>query len=157
MSDEPETQKPPEPDMTGPDTTVPVETAREEVATTEPARAPLPDPTGPSHAFSPVDLPEPDQPLQRPLAWTFTVIATAGLFLALFNAEAIRGWSYELKPTPTSQQVVGAAETWFDVTAAAGLEKPVATMRGWWKDVQAARFGGQDGEGSDAETPEPEQ
>lgn len=143
-------------ETTAPDTTVPVDNAREEVARTEPARAPLPDTGGPAHSFSPVDLVEPDAPLPRPLAWTFTVIATAGLFLALFNAEAMRGWAYELKPTPTTQKVVGAAEAWFDVTAAAGLDRPVATMRGWWKDIVAARFDGQNEAGPDAEAREPE-
>ena len=137
------------------DTTVPVDNAREEVVRTEPAKAPLPDTAGPAHAFSPVDLPEPDAPLPRPLAWTATVIATAGLFLALFNAEAIRGWAYELKPTPTAQRLIGGAEAWFEVTAAAGLERPVATMRGWWKEVQAVRFEGQEEAGPDAEAPEP--
>jgi hypothetical protein len=138
------------------DTTIPVDTAREEVARTEPAKAPLPDTGGPAQAFSPVDLAEPDTPLPRPLAWTATVIATASLFLALFNAEAIRGWAYELKPTATSQQVVSAAETWFEVTASAGLDRPVATMRGWWKDVQGAKFDGQNEQGPDAEeAPEP--
>ena len=137
------------------DTTIPVETAREEVATTEPAKAPLPDTTGPSHRFSPVDLKEPAEPLPRPLAWTFTVIATAGLFLALFNAEAIRGWAYELKPSPTTERVVDASEAWFAVPATVGLDKPVAIMRGWWKDLQAARFPGQNEAGPDAQAPEP--
>ncbi len=142
------------------DTTGEAETAREEVVQTEPARAPLPDPAGLAHSLSPVDIPEPDRPLERPLTWTVTVIATAGLFLALFNAGAIRGWAYELKPTPLSQQVVTAAETWFDAAAAVGLDRPVETMRGWWQAAQAARFGGE-GEGSetekgpDAEAPEP--
>lgn len=126
------------------DTTGEAETAREEVATTEPAKAPLPDVEGLAHTMSPVDLPEPDRPLPNPLAWTFTVIATAGIFLALLNAGSIRSWSYELKPSPVSESVVSASEGWFDVTAAAGLERPVDAMRGWWKGVQNARFPGQE-------------
>lgn len=137
------------------DTTIPVDTAREEVARTEPAKAPLPDTAGPAHRFSPVDLPEPDAPLPRPLAWTVTVIGTAGLFLALTNAEAIRGWAYDLKPNATTQRVVDASETWFSIPAWVGLDQPVATMRGWWKSVQAARFPGQKETGPEAEAPEP--
>jgi hypothetical protein len=137
------------------DTTVPADNAREEVARTEPAKAPLPDTAGPAHSFSPVDLPEPDAPLERPLTWTVTVIATAGLFLALFNAEAIRGWAYDMKPTPITERLVDTSETWFEVPAALGLDRPVTVMRGWWKDLQSARFPGQKEAGPAAEAPEP--
>lgn len=128
---------------TGPDTTIPADTAREEVARSEPAKAPLPDPAGLAHSLSPVDLPEPDQPLPKPLAWTFTVIGTACLFLALFNAGAVRSWSYELKPTPTNQRIISAAEGWYDTTASVGLEGPTEAMRGGWKALQSLRFPGQ--------------
>lgn len=127
------------------------DTAREEVAATRPCEAPLPDPAGLGHALSPVDLPEPDQPLERPLAWTCTMIAVACALLALLNAEAIRGWSYELKPTAFNQRVVTLAEGWYDATAALGLDRPSATLRSWWQGVQAARFE------SDAPEPEPAQ
>lgn len=142
------------------DTTGEAETAREEVATTEQAKAPLPDVEGLAHTMSPVDLPEPDRPLPNPLAWTFTVIATAGIFLALFNAGSIRSWSYELKPSPVSESVVSASEGWFNLTSSASLEAPVDAMRDGWKGVQNARFPGQDPipeteTGPEAEAPEP--
>jgi hypothetical protein len=142
------------------DTTGETDTARAEVAQTEPAKAPLPDPAGLAHSLSPIDLPEPAEPLPRPLAWTVTVIAVAGLVLALFNAAAIRGWAYELKPTAFNQRIVAAAEGWYDATAAFGLHQPVEIMRGWWQSAQAARFAGE-GEaaetqtGPDADAPEP--
>ncbi len=144
------------------DTTGEAETAREEVVQTEPAKAPLPDVEGLAHTMSPIDLPEPDQPLPNPLAWTFTVIATAGIFLALFNSGSIRSWSYELKPSPVSEKVVSASEGWFNLTATAKLEAPVDAMRGWWKGVQNARFPGQEPvpeteTGPEAEAPEPVQ
>ena len=141
------------------DTTGPADNARQEVAQTQPARAPLPDPAGLAHSLSPVDLPEPAAPLPRPLGWLVTVIASAALFLALFNAGAIRGWAYELKPTPLNQQVVTAAEGWYDLTAALGLHRPAETLRGWWQALQGA--GGAAGEGArtkkgpDAAAPEP--
>lgn len=142
------------------DTTGEVDTAREEVAQTEPAKAPLPDVEGLAHSMSPVDLPEPDAPLPNPLAWTFTVIATAGIFLALFNSGSIRSWSYELKPGLVTERVVTASESWFDATSSAGLEVPVESMRGWWKVVQNARFPGQEpapetAAGPEADAPEP--
>ena len=142
------------------DTIGEADTAREEVAQTESAKAPLPDPEGLANTLSPVDLPEPDEPLANPLRWTFTVIAVAGLFLAIFNAGSIRSWSYELKAGETNQRVVGATEGWFGLTSGAGFEIPVEAMRGWWKHVQNARFPGQEPApetetGSKAEASEP--
>lgn len=143
------------------DTTNDAATAREEVAQTEPAKAPLPDPAGLAHSLSPVDLPEPAEPLVNPLRWTVTVMATAGLFLALFNAEAIRGWAYAMEPTPVTEPVMVRAEQWYDATATVGLQHPASIMRGWWKAAQAARFPGQaDAEtetGPETEVPEPAQ
>jgi hypothetical protein len=127
------------------DTTRPVETARAEVAQTEPARAPLPDVEGLANSLSPVDLPEPDEPLAHPLRWTVTVIATACLVLALFNAGSVRGWSYELKETETSQRIVTVSESWFNLTAAIGLDKPAEQLRGLWEEAKAARFPGTGG------------
>lgn len=140
------------------DTTGEADSARQEVAQTEPAKAPLPDPSGLAHSLSPVDLPEPAEPLARPLGWTVSVIAAACLVLALFNAGAIRGWAYELKPTAFNQRIVGLAEGWYDLTASLGLHRPGETMRGWWQSAQAARFGREQTRtetGADAETPGP--
>lgn len=134
------------------DTTGAADTAREEVAHTEPAKAPLPDPGGLAHSLSPVDLPEPAEPLPRPLRWTVTVIATASLLLALFNAGAIRGWAYELRPTPLNQRVVAVAEGWYDLTAVIGLNRPVDAMRHWWG---AVRESAETQSGPDAGAPEP--
>jgi hypothetical protein len=141
------------------DTTGTADNARQEVAQTEPAKAPLPDPAGLAHSLSPVDLPEPAAPLPRPLAWLVTVIATASLFLSLFNAGAIRGWAYELKPTPLNQRIVTAAERWYDLTAAIGLNRPGEALRSWWLAARgggdAAGEGPQTQTGSDAPAPEP--
>lgn len=138
------------------DTTGEADNARQEVARTEPTKAPLPDPAGLAHSLSPVDLPEPREPQPRPLRWTFVVIAAAGLFLALFNAGAIRGWAYELKPTPLNLRIVAAAESWYGLTAAVGLNRPAETMRGWWKAAQAVGGEGAETEtSSDAPAPEP--
>ena len=141
------------------DTTGDTGSAREEVSQTEPAKGPLPDPSGLAHSLSPVDLPEPSDQLPRPLGWTVAVIAAASLVLALFNAGAIRGWAYELKPTAYNQRIVTIAEGWYDLTASVGLNRPVEVMRGWWQSAKSARFsagGGAAGTqaGSDA-APEP--
>lgn len=132
-----------EPEDKAADTTGEVDNARQEVARTEPAKAPLPDVEGLARTLSPVDLPEPATPLPDPLRWTVTVMAVAGLFLALLNAHSIRGWAYELKPTPFNQRIIRAAEGWYDLTAAVGLAAPAAQLRGWWGTAKAARFPGQ--------------
>ena len=138
------------------DTTQEVETARAEVAQTEPAKAPLPDPEGLAHTLSPVDVPEPAEPLPHPLRWTVTVMATAGAVLALFNAGSIRGWAGELRPTPVNDRIIVAADSWYDATAAVGLNRPADQLRGWWETVQKARFGNAQNEtGPDAQAPEP--
>lgn len=103
-------------------------------------RAPLPDPAGLAETLSPVDLPEPAAPLPHPLRWTTTTIAVATLFLALFNAHAIRGWSYQLTPNETSARVVTAAEAWYAITERAGLNRPVEAVHSWWQSGREARF-----------------
>ena len=116
-------------------------TAAEEIRRTEPERAPLPDPTGLAHTLSPVDLPPPAEPLPHGLRWTSVAIAVATLFLALFNAHTLRSWSYQLPPNEQSARVVRLAETWYDLADAAGLNRPVEAMHGWWQAVRDARFG----------------
>jgi hypothetical protein len=120
--------------------------ATEELVRTDPEKAPLPDPAGSADTSSPVDLAEPVPPLPHPLRWTTLVILTASLVLAIFNAGAIRGWSYQLTPGPVSARIVAAAEGWYDLTAAAGLDRPAATLRGWWLKVKELRFGDESAE-----------
>jgi hypothetical protein len=105
------------------------------------ARAPLPGPCGLAETLSPVDLPEPAVPLPHPLRWTTTVIAVATLFLLLFNAHALRGWSYQLSPNDETARVVTVAESWYDAAGKAGLNFPVETMHGWYQSARDARFG----------------
>lgn len=112
------------------------------------AAAPAPMPAAPERltpvrlgdTTSPVDLPEPAVPLPGALGWTTRVIAVATLFLALFNAQAIRGWAYQLPPSPTSASLAAAAEGWYAITAAAGLDRPYALLHAWYGDVKQARF-----------------
>jgi hypothetical protein len=103
---------------------------------------PLPGPTGLEDTLSPVDLPAPSQPLPNPLRWTSSAVAAATLFLALFNAHAIRGWCYDLPPGAVSERLIGAAEGWYSATAAVGLNRPVETMRSWWQSAKEKRFAG---------------
>ena len=105
-------------------------------------REPLPGPAGLEDTLSPVDLPAPPEPLPQPLRWTSSAIAAATLFLALFNAHAIRGWCYDLPPGAVSERLIGAAEGWYAATAAVGLNRPVETMRGWWQSAKEKRFAG---------------
>ena len=109
-----------------------------------PEAAPLPDTMGLEHTLSPVDLPPPDEAEARPLLWTSTVIAIAAIFLALFNATAIRGWAVELTPGPYTQRVVELADGWYATTDSVGLTRPVETMSRGWENVKALEFGGED-------------
>jgi len=115
--------------------------ALREVEKTEPVPAPLHDPTGLAKTLSPVDLPEPAVKLPHPLLWTSQVIAVATLFLLLFNAHALRGWSYQLPPNDYSARVVTLAEAWYDLTAKVGLNQPVEAMHARWQAARDARFG----------------
>ena len=114
--------------------------AAEEIARTEPERAPLPDPSGLAHTLSPVDLPEPATPLPHALRWTSLVIAVATLVLFLLNAHTLRSWSYQLPPNEHSARVVTIAETWYDIADGLGLNRPAEAMHGWWQAAKDARF-----------------
>jgi hypothetical protein len=101
-----------------------------------------PNPFGLALSQTPVDLPEPLIAPPHPLRWTSTVIAVAVLVLGLLNANAIRGWTYQLPPGPWSERAVAAAEGWYNAVDAAGLNRPVETMHSGWEAVRARQFGG---------------
>lgn len=89
--------------------------------------------------LSPVDLPgEPFEP--EALGWAARIVATASLFLMLFNSGAIRGWADELPPAPLTEPVVAAAERWHGAASALGLDVPLEAMRRRWREAQDARF-----------------
>jgi hypothetical protein len=119
-------------------------TAREEIDRVPVESAPLPDALGLTHTSSPVDLPEPAVPLPHDgLRWTTTIIAIASVFLLVFNAGSLRGWAYELTPTDTNAKIVSATETWYDLTAGLGLNRPVDALHHWWRGNMNLRFPGQ--------------
>jgi hypothetical protein len=103
----------------------------------------LPDPSGLAHSLSPVDLPEPVAALPHPLRWTSSVIALAALCLALLNADAIRGWAYQLPPSAVSARIVTVAEDWHDRLDRVGLNQMREAMHIWWQSARDRRFGGQ--------------
>ena len=124
---------------------VQIKTAREEIDKYPVEQEPLPDALGLTHTTSPVDLPEPAVPLPHDgLKWTTTVIVVATAFLLIFNAHALRGWAYELSPNDTTAKVVGASETWYDLTRKAWLNRPVEALHHWWRGNMNLRFPGQD-------------
>ncbi|MEA3017641.1 MAG: hypothetical protein QOI38_2363 [Sphingomonadales bacterium] len=96
------------------------------------------------HVPSPVDLDDDGAIGGPPLPWTSRIVATAALFLLLFNAGAVRSWASELPPGPATDPLIAAADRWFAATHALGLDLPVETMRGWWQAAQAARLSGDD-------------
>lgn len=97
---------------------------------------------------SPVDLPPPDGEESHPLLWASTAIAVATGFLLLFNASALRGWAFELEPSPQNERIVAAADSWYQKTEAFYLDRPVDAMSGWWLAIKALEFGSTD-EGAD--------
>jgi hypothetical protein len=118
-----------------------IETATEEIEKFPVEQEPLPDALGLTHTSSPVDLPEPAVPLPHDgLKWASTVIAVAAAFLLVFNAHALRGWAYELVPDETSAKIVVASEAWYDLTAKAGLNRPVEALHRWWRGNMNLRF-----------------
>lgn len=122
-----------------------IKTASEEIDRVPVESAPLPDALGLTHTTSPVDLPEPAVPLPHDgLKWATTVVAVACAFLLLFNAHALRGWAYELSPTDTTAKVVAATESWYDLTASIGLNRPVDALHHWWRGNMNLRFPGQE-------------
>lgn len=114
--------------------------AAEEIARTEPMRAPLPDPMGLAHTLSPVDLPAPAAELPHPLRWASVAIAVATLVLFLLNAHALRGWSYQLPENDYTARIVTVAEAWYDMADEAGLNRPFEAMHRWWQSAKDARF-----------------
>ena len=110
----------------------------------QPGSARLADTLGLDRSLSPVDLPDPPAPLPHPLRWTTEVIATATLFLLLFNAHALRGWSYQLTPSDYSARIVTVTEGWYDLVGKAGLNAPVEAMHARWQAARDARSGSAD-------------
>jgi hypothetical protein len=103
-----------------------------------------PNPLGLAYSLSPVDLPEPQIPPPHPLRWATTVIVVAALVLTLSNAHAIRGWTYQLPPSPGSARAIVLAEGWYDAVGRLGLNWPVETLHDGWQSLKARRFQGED-------------
>ena len=121
-----------------------ISTATEEIEKFPVEQEPLPDALGLTHTSSPVDLPEPAVPLPHDgLKWTTTVMAVATLFLLVLNAGSLRGWAYELVPDETAARIVTVSETWYDLTARVGLNRPVDALHHWWRGNMNLRFPGQ--------------
>ncbi len=98
---------------------------------------------------SPVQVAADPVDTARPFAWMTTIIATATLFLALFNAHAIAAWFDELPPSPYTEPLRAPIATWAATTARLGFDSPRAAVRSRWEAAQAVRFGseqpGEDG------------
>ena len=107
---------------------------------TAPFKPPQPDRSAVAASLSPVDLPGDVPGMGRPLRWSSDVVATASLVLVLFNAGAVRGWADELPAGPLAEPLIAGADAWHRTTSRLGLAAPVETMRGWWREAQAARF-----------------
>jgi hypothetical protein len=74
------------------------------------------------------------------LVWASIAIASATLFLALFNAESARSWTAELSPTPDTVVLRQAASGWKGFTDRVGLDAPRAAVRAAWTAATEARW-----------------
>ena len=96
-----------------------------------------PNPFGLAYSQSPVDLPEPLPPSAHPLRWTSVVIGVAALTLVLLNADAIRGWTWQLPASPQAARAATAAEAWYEAVDGLQLNRPAAAMRSRWQALKA--------------------
>lgn len=123
----------------------------------EPAeKAPLTNPSGGADMTSPVDLPTDEEDAQNALLWTSIAIAVATAVLLLFNAEALRGWAFELEPGPQSERIVEITDGWYRQTERFYLDRPVAVMSEWWDGIKAMEFGADEQAGDVADSGAPE-
>lgn len=102
---------------------------------------------------SPVDLPPLEGEDGGGLLWTSTAIAMATAVLLLFNADALRGWAYDLEPGPESERVIAISDGWYRQTERFYLDRPVAVMSGWWEGIKALEFGSDADEAESDEDP----
>ncbi|MET0375827.1 MAG: hypothetical protein ABW128_16415 [Rhizorhabdus sp.] len=89
---------------------------------------------------SPVDLPG-DPIERRALLWTTITIATAAIVLLFGNAGTLAAWVDEKPVSDVQQRASAIAEQWKAMADADGRTAPRDVLHGWWKDLQAARFG----------------
>lgn len=90
-------------------------------------------------------IPAPDDPNDqvaraRALRWTSTVIATATLFLFVFNATALKNWAASLTPNDITVAAVNLAAGWQAMTAQVGLTAPRAVVHDAWANGRALTF-----------------
>ena len=97
-----------------------------------------PNPFGLAYSQSPVDLPEPRPPSAHSLRWTSIVIVVAALTLAFLNADAIRGWTWQLPASPHSARAAAAADWWYAAVDRLQLNRPAAAMRSRWQALKRA-------------------
>lgn len=92
---------------------------------------------------SPIPVPaDPDDPIARGRAvgWTSVVMATATLFLFVFNAPALKNWSASLKPNDATVAAAGLAAAWAQAVGGAGLTTPRAVVHDAWARGRAITF-----------------
>ena len=92
---------------------------------------------------SPVDLPAAPADDRRPFAWTFATIVVAALGLLCANAGTLSAWIDEQPPSELQLRASDLAGRWAATMDAAGITAPRRTLHIWWKQAQAARFGGE--------------
>lgn len=88
---------------------------------------------------SPIRVPFDPIDNQAPLRWTTTTIATASLFLAVFNAPVVAEWLDDLPQSPAIEALRPPTESWQRTTAA--YYTPREWLRDRWDAARNLRFG----------------
>jgi hypothetical protein len=81
---------------------------------------------------SPIDLADEASPtLQNGWRWTWGVLISSSLALALFNSHAIANWADQLPPNDLTAPIVMAADAWHDQAGRLGLNAMVDAVQRW--------------------------
>jgi hypothetical protein len=76
------------------------------------------------------------------VGWAATAMATATVFLLIFNAASLKSWADGLEPGPATVAVRGAAVAWAARMQALGLSGPRDALHAGWKRAVSVRMDG---------------
>ncbi|WP_374515410.1 hypothetical protein [Brevundimonas sp.] len=94
-------------------------------------------------AFPPAPPLDDEGVAARDRRWTSRAIATATLFLLVFNAASPLNWARQQPPGWIPQTVERLSEVWTEQLAVFGVDMPRRGLRETWDAAREARFVGQ--------------
>ena len=111
------------------------------------------DVIGLEFGLSPIDLVEDPDGEQGGLGYMLVIILVSSILLAAFNSFAIDKWARQLETTATTGPIKDAAARWHGTMQGFGLDVPLETGRGLWRDAKDATFGEDDAATDDVPPP----